>query len=463
MLKVFTSKFSKAEILFIVLISISFRVFKLKELFSFDFDQQAAATAAYEFFKSGKLSFIGQQLSFQGLFLGPIYNWSQFIPYKMCNLLPDCVPYYFIFLSLITTVMLYIVAAKIFNRKIATTASVIWSVSFVSVVQDLGPSSNIFLFLCSVIILFSLYKYFEGDQKYLIPASFVAGLAVVNFNPIFILSSLIVPISAIIKKKFDLKIMTISVIAFLVNFTPLFIFNVRHDNLLLNALKNFYSQNTGSANLFLSFYNLLTNILLPFYSNFLFKSVNFFTIALVLFLLLFGIYKLTKRDNRFFPILPLWILVTFLGLVFYKGHIPDYYFWQTLLPFILIVAVALNRNFFLFVIVGIIILYTNLSALINFHSEVNYQLKKEAISYILADSKGESFNVYYDFPPGLNTGYSYLFKAYGREPVEGGKNLYILTFFDPKEFNLEKYKSSDFKNKVMRVKTAGFIQVVSIK
>ncbi len=446
----------------VVFIAVLLRVYKTGQLFSFDFDQQAPAIAAYDFFKYHKLTLVGQEISFQGLFLGPLYNWSQFIPYRLCNLLPDCVPYFLTVVSVVTVIFFFLTARKIVGAKAALNASAIWSISFVSIVQDLGPSSNSYLFLSSTILLLSLFKYFGGAQNYLILASFIAGLTVVNFNPVFILTGLIIPVTILIHKRFNIKILFLSGVAFGINFIPLAIFNIRHQNLIFDSLKSFSQQNTGSNNLLLGTYNLFVNILMPFYSNFIFKMANFWSIAFTLFLIFFGLYRLNKKNNRFLIIFPIWIAITFLGLIFYKGHIPDYYFWQTLLPFILLVAIALEKNIVLFLITTILFLYTNISALVNYHSPINYQLKKEAIDFILKDTKRESFNVYYDFPPGLNTGYSYLFKAHGREPIEGGRNLYILTFADPKLFSIEKYKSA-FSNKTVIVKTAGFIQVISIK
>ena len=65
-------------LLFLLVIALIIRLYKINELFPFDHDQEVPAQAAYDFFVFHKLSLIGQELSFQGFFLGPIHNWVQF-------------------------------------------------------------------------------------------------------------------------------------------------------------------------------------------------------------------------------------------------------------------------------------------------------------------------------------------------------------------------------------------------
>src|SRR3989344_5338565 len=91
-------------LLFLLIIALIYRLYKINELFPFDYDQEVSAQAAYDFFVFHKLTLIGQELSFQGFFLGPIHNWVQFIPYGINNLPPNWVPVFFLVISLLTLV-----------------------------------------------------------------------------------------------------------------------------------------------------------------------------------------------------------------------------------------------------------------------------------------------------------------------------------------------------------------------
>ena len=104
----------------------------------------------------------------------------------------------------------------------------------------------------------------------------------------------------------------------------------------------------------------------------------------------------------------------------------------------------------------------NISRVIYAQSSSNYRVKKQAVDYVIDDSGNRSFNVYYDMPFGLNTGYSYLFKVLGKNPQEGGENLYILELIRPSQFELVKYLKA-FKDKQIFVKVIGFIHLIVIK
>src|SRR3990167_3807354 len=177
-------------LLLILAIGAFLRLYQIKERFSFDYDQEVSAQAAWEFFKNGKVSLIGQELSFQGFFLGPLHNWIQFIPYGLCNLKPDCVPYFYAVLGLLTVALIYLTLKSIFNPRVALISSSMYAISFTAISYEWGVNSNYFLLLSTLFVLFCLYKYFQQKGSYLVLGGLVSGIAVVNFNPIFIFNTL---------------------------------------------------------------------------------------------------------------------------------------------------------------------------------------------------------------------------------------------------------------------------------
>ncbi|OGD92733.1 hypothetical protein A2697_01045 [Candidatus Curtissbacteria bacterium RIFCSPHIGHO2_01_FULL_41_44] len=462
-LPAFTDNFRKfAKLALIIIIALSLRISKIEAAFPFDFDQQVPAATAYDFFVNHKITLIGQELSFPGFFIGPLYNWVQFIPYGLCNLAPDCIPYFSIILGLLSIGLLFLVLKKIFDAKTALIASSIYAFSFAAISHEIGINGNSFLFLSSIGLLFFLWKYFSGEDKYFLAGVFLAGIITVNFNPIFILSTAAFSLSGLMRRNKSLPLFFVAPFTFLVNYIPLMIFNSRHDNIILKGLQNFITESPTTSDYLERSVFLLKRVAIPFYSNYLFQSVNLIFILATIFLIIFGFYALLKTKERFLLFLPIWIATTVLGLVFYKGHIPDYYFQQTLLAFIILVAFALRQSLVIFVLFTIVFLFTNINTAVNYKTPINYRIKKEAVNYIINDSAGESFNVYYDMPPGINTGYSYLFKIKEKEPQEGGKNLYILEFSDPTQFTSYKYHKS-FPDKKISVKVTGFVHIVSVK
>ena len=453
---------SLVPLLIIILIGLFLRLYNIGQAFPFDYDQQVGAEASYNFFVNHRITLVGQELSFLGFFLGPLHNWIQFIPYGLCNLLPDCVPYFYIGIGLLTAILLYLVLKLILDKKTAIIATGIYAISFATISFERGVNSNYFLFLTSIGILFYLYKFFLGKNHYFIFGAFFTGLAVVNFNPVFIFSTIAFFLTSLTRKNKNLAIFFFGILAFFVNYTPLLIFNFRHSNILGDSFSKFIAASSATTDYFERFVFLVRHVVTPFLSNYLFQSADKFFMLTTVILIAVGLYQVFKIKDKFLLFLPIWIMVTVFGFVFYKGHIPDYYFQQILLPFVVLVALSLRKNLIIFIAFCAIFLFTNLIRIADFQSGINYKTKKEVINFVINDAKEASFNVYYDMPPGLNTGYGYLFKALGHEPQEGGKNLYILKFSDPTRFPGYKYHIT-FPNKSISLKTIGFVHIVSVK
>ncbi len=499
-LKALTSKFqNKLPLVVIVLFSLGFHLYRISDGFNFEYDQQVPAQAAYDFFKGGKLSLIGQELSFQGLFTGPLHNWIQFIPYGACHLFPDCTVYFFLVTDLINLMLLYLLVEKIFSRKLATITSTIYGLSFVVIGLSRGVTGNYFLFTASIGIFYCLYNYFKGRDKFLILGSAIAGLATVNSNPIFLFPYVAFLITALLRKKRNLKTFIFSLFAFAINFLPLFIFNLRHQDLLQHAYQNFANKGFQPVNYFSKAAFLIFRIQIPYYNNFLFQTDQTIFKIITTLIIIFGFYlilsektstsksgmkgilsedqrttafrpwfSIFKRkvkssgENKFLLIIPIWILTVLIGFLFYNQHIPDYYFIQTLLPLIILVALVVSKNRVLALIFLSVFIFMNIKGAQNYKFSINYERKKATVSYIVGDTKSDSFNLYYDMPPGANTGYAYLLKVYGKEPIEGGKNLYIIVQNDAQVFDMARF-IKPYPGKNIQVKDFGFNHVVSVK
>ena len=450
-------------VLALILIAALFlRLYKIEEIFPFDFDQQVPAEAAFDFFTYHKITLVGQELSFEGFFLGPLHNWIQFIPYGICQLSPDCVPYFYLIIGVITIAVLYFIAQKIFDTKTATITCLIYAVSFAQISFEGGVNSNYFLFLASTGLLFCFYKYFLGENKYIVFGAFIAGIAVVNFNPVFIFSALAFFLFALIRPKRSVLVFIAAALAFLASYLPLVVFNFRHDNILLNNFLNFIHQNITSEDYLFRSMFLFRDVLTPFFSFYLFQSSSLIFSLITLVLIGSGIYLVLKSKNRLFLFLPFWIIFTFVGFVFYKGWVPNYYFQQVLLPMILLVSISARKFFWIFLTFAVIFLFTNVSRAINYSSWVNYETKKKVVELIINDTNNQTYNLYNNLPISLNTGYPTLFKLSKKEPREGGKNLYILENNIPEYFLKLKYQKA-FPDKQVEIKTSSFIEVVSVK
>src|SRR3989344_1829578 len=448
-------------LLLILAIGAFLRLYQIKERFSFDYDQEVSAQAAWEFFKNGKVSLIGQELSFQGFFLGPLHNWIQFIPYGLCNLKPDCVPYFYAVVGLLTITLIYLILKSIFNLRVALISSAIYAISLTAISYEWGVNSNFFLLLSTLLVLYCLYKYFQQENIYLVIGGLLSGIAIVNFNPIFIFNAFAFFLTSLLGGNKSWRLYSISIFALFLNYMPLVIFNFRHDNILWHNFLNFIEQNINHSNYILVVWPLLSKVTIPFFTYYIFHSTHSLLVFTMLILTILGSYRILTSKNKYLIFLVLAPLINYTGLIFYKGHIPDYYFQLSALSVIIIMSFILSRYEIIFILFVSIFLWTNINQNAKYETIINYQVKKQAVSYIINDAADQTFNLYRDFPPGFNTGYNYLFQIYGRYPQEGGKNLYIL-ILDPASSSRSKYQET-FKNKIIFEKEFGPITMVSIK
>mgnify|MGYP001585352127 CR=1 FL=1 len=105
----------------ILLLGAIVRFYRLPEMASFDFDQEYASNFAYAVLKEYPIQLIGQGLSVQGLFMGPLYFYYLVPFYALTNLHPIGSFIGSVILGLITILVYFWVAKKMFGETAALT------------------------------------------------------------------------------------------------------------------------------------------------------------------------------------------------------------------------------------------------------------------------------------------------------------------------------------------------------
>jgi hypothetical protein len=410
----------------IIILALLLRVYKITDSFQFDYDQAVPADYAYSLLRDKKLSLIGQELSSPGFYLGPIHSLILVPAYYFCNLSPDCVPYYFLLISTTIIGILFILTKKMFNNNVAISVTLIQAISFAAISLERLANSNYFLFLSSIILMFSLYKYFKGKDKYLMIGGFVAGVATVNFNPVFLFSAFAFFLCSLMRPKKSLVLYFYTIILCLLNYLPLLYFNIRHNNILINNLSNFLHKNVSSDSWFKGSNLIIVKNALSYFSYYIFHNAHVLFFIITLIFILKGLHVMLKTKNRFLISIVIWPLVVIIGFFWYKGPIPSYYFQQATLPVLVIISMALSKTPKTAFILLVIILVFNIKSAILARDPFNYKLKKSIVSYIIKDTYFKNFSIDYQMPLARSIGYNTLFKLYGREPKLNQETLYIV-------------------------------------
>lgn len=431
-------------LLIILLISAILRFYRLPEMANFDFDQEYASNFAYAVLKEYPLQLIGQGLSIQGLFMGPLYFYFLVPFYALTNLHPIGGYIGSVVLGIITIFAYYWVGKKIFNTTAGLIAAFFRGVlfSFIDADWTLTPafSSDIMV----VITAFLFYKYWHGEIKSLIPLGFVFGLFT-SFHPILFPFYLVFTVIFILKRKIpSFKILTLSSLAFLLPLTPLILFEFLHNFLEVKQLISLFSGNlTESKNYFES---LIKYILVNLYEPYrMFGITNipkvYFSYGLFAILLFLSFKKIGFWKDSFHKVFFITTYLVFiLYYTFFPTNVSEYYFSAIGILIILYTSASLSllAKKYLPLLLGILVIISivNIKAVVgkwNYPALITLAHKDFIVKEILKrQPNDQEFFVSYIKNPGWNFGFDYLFKLYGHLPQTKEVKPPIYTIVIPK-------------------------------
>jgi len=414
-------------IAFLLLVTIFFRTYKLDKFYSFEWDQERDSIVINSIIQDKKPVLIGPRvINDKGFFTGP-YHYYYLLPfYILFDGNPIAGAYAALLVELVTLVAIYIVCLKIFGIKVAVFSSLMYSVIF-----GLMSWNAMYISLFSIVIFYLCYLIINNNNRVfpLLIALFTLGF---NIHPS--LFALIIPIVVAYlysSKKVKLRTFLISILYFVIILSPLLFFDLRHD--FLN-FKGFYNFIFGSKTI-----NFAPFLFLRSY----WRGINLFATHDVLFLvieriliILFGLIGLiTIKDKKLKILMSVWVFHPLLLLSFYRGDIPEYYYSSSLILLTVLVGIVCAKvipSKLIPIIVVVVVVGQYLSIIkSNYVGGLSLKNKIDVVSYIVNQKRDTQFNVSYDLPLGMNSGYKYLFKYLGKEPTDTpDSHLYSIVLLD---------------------------------
>jgi 4-amino-4-deoxy-L-arabinose transferase-like glycosyltransferase len=412
----------------------------------FEFDQEYAANFAYSVIKEFPIQLIGQGLSVQGLFMGPLYFYY-------------LVPFYFIFslhplggilgsiiLGMITVLVYFVIGKKFFGEK-AGLILAFWRATFMSKIQvdwDVIPSMSSELLV--IVTWYLFYLYWQGKTKYLPLLGLVFGLYT-SFHPILFPFYFVFVILFLIKRNVPkLKTFLLSLVGFIIPLAPLIIFEYLHS---FWEVKNLFSViGKGEPVTFSRFlYHLYVNIREPNLVFGLHLKAYWLLFALVGISILILIYKKIDfwKENFHKTMLAITFVVFIVYYSLFPTHVPEYYFLGISVLFFfytggLLGILAKKKS-----LKGVVWLILAYLAIVNFcllkkgwdypFSSSYYHKEKIVKEIIKRKPQDSEFYVSYIKEPGWNFGFDYLFKLYGEVPQTKEAKKPIYTIVIPKSLS----------------------------
>ncbi len=445
---------SKALLIFILLVGLFLRIYKLEIFYPWGHDQDLFAWIAKDILIDHHFRLIGQETSIIGVFIGPLFYYLIAASFALFKMNPLSAALVTTIVSLMTIVSIYWVFNKFFGRSVGLIGSFLYAISPGTVFLDRWVVPTQPTILWSVWFLYVLLSILKGNFQVLIPLSILVGL-IWHVHIAFIPLLILLPIAFVLSKGkiqelgYGKKTLAVSLLIILIFNLPFFVFEARHGfqqtNHLLNAVykdqdslngkdRFFKAVNSGGRSLAGAFVLSNTVIELP----------ATFTISLP-FLLLAGIFYLKYRrvlSKNQVILFAGWFLIVFLGQFFSKRIITEYYYNNLFIILFLTIALILNKLNYLFrklFLINIILLVYLVAVTAWFITRPDDQggflYKRQAIEFIKADASAKGYNCiainHIEGQPGGGTGFRYLFWLNNLALVSSGNDVPVYSVVNP--------------------------------
>ncbi|MEA3354901.1 MAG: glycosyltransferase family 39 protein [Patescibacteria group bacterium] len=313
----------------LILIGGFLRFYKLLPSLQFLGDQGRDALVLKRILIDRDLVFLGPITSVGDMYLGPFYYYlmAPFLYFFKYN--PAGPAYATTFIGLITIPILYYVTKKMFSKKAAIYASILYTLGSVPITQTRGAWNPNPMPLVALGILYSLYQsIYKKNPKHLWLFGLSLAIAFqLHYMIVFLTPFLIWQTTLILKNKKTRKYFLYSILIFLFLNLPLILFEVKN-NLLNSRGLNYYFQTNDydKFNIFKLFKDMIgrsqevIGMLLGFGEkpSLLRTWISGFILAALT-------YFLTKKPKKELILISVWVLSSIVTLSFYRGLIYPHY------------------------------------------------------------------------------------------------------------------------------------------
>lgn len=457
----FVEIFLRTNIYILLFIPILFwgifiRFFEIDKYIDFIGDQAWFFISARDMVLNHSLPLVGIASSHLWLHQGPLWTYIIALLFLLSKFNPF-VPYYFTSaLDCLAIIFLFYVVSKMFSSKVAFFTSLIYAFSPAVILNARFAYHTSPIPIFVILLIYSIYSFIKG-KVYFFPITIFLLFILYNFelqNSIFLALFAIIILYGFINKKswfkniFKYKIIIFSLIAFFLPMLPILIYDIKNGfpqtivfgGWIVYKFTSFpLGLFVGKSNSYLD-YSPILNYLSTFIQKLLFVktiiiSLSVFVISLIYLILI----NFKKRDTKL--ILLLLIIVFAVGGILITKTPSDAYLPSLFVPIIICVAVFLEKISFNRVGFVIILIFLTTLTLFNLQNIIlsKYYLSKgitmqdriKTANFFIKDSKNKSFSIVgngigSEFAS-FTMNYQFLAWYYGKEPVNKGKIVYIVS------------------------------------
>lgn len=399
------------------------RFYNIDERVIFGWDQEQLAEQVWNIVRHGDFTLLGPRANNDlGFFLAPYLTYLLLPLYFLTNLYPSALIGFLIMTNTLYFFVSYFVVKRLFSVTHALWFLALWTINTQAQLYDGNPWWPLLIPLGMMLTLYALHTIYTNPKSVFpwIGLGVVSGFFM-NMHSQFVFVLLLSAIFVLLllrRKHHGVKKIGISIISFLVMFTPLLLFDLRHNFLNTQLFFNFFlaSEQALQKQPF-DWIPVFTNFLQPFTY---FKSP--FLMFIVYTFFIFTLATLRKSKKFFYSSLYSSILAVAIIVVLffsYYGQRPSEYYFIFLLPLILLAGIdyLLQRRGGILVIVVLVLLVMNIGALKdNLKPNLGgLHYKNDVVLLVKKVTQNKDFNISYS-GVGVDHGFSYLIRYHGLEP-----------------------------------------------
>ncbi|KKQ43507.1 MAG: Glycosyl transferase, family 39 [Microgenomates group bacterium GW2011_GWC1_37_8] len=421
----------------ILLLAFFLRVYRTQDLLGFYYDQGRDALRIWEFIHEGKPFLIGPVTGLEGIFLGPLFYYL-ITPFYFIGQGSPVYPAVFLaFLATCANFVVFLLGKKFHSIQTGLIAVLITSFSLYITTSARWLSNPTPILLTSVLLLYSMYKIaVEKDKRWWLGVALFTSISLQFESASAVFYLPIIFIFTLLQRKHlpDKKIITISILIFVLSVLPQVIFNLRHENIILNNFRRLFFESHSFRVDFWTVFQIRMKYFWTVFSSKIFPQGGWYMYLFPLISVIAIIVKVKELIKaKVLPLLLLFLIVPVVGYLAFQGNygnIYDYYLTGYYLPMILLFSLGLGilwKNLLgkiIVVVFFILFLNQNLPSLKNFltagvdgptHITMGNQL--QGVDWILNKAKGENkeFNLEVYVPPVIPHSYDYLFLWQGNK------------------------------------------------
>ncbi len=432
-------------LVFLLLATFVLRIYKIDELFYFTYDESVPAFVARKLIIFKDISLLGGVTPF-GFHLGPYFYWFLALILFFGKLDPIAWGWASAGVAMVTTFMFFLVGKLMVDKKTGFIAASIWTFSFLANVYDRHLWALYWGPLVCLVVIFSLYKIIKKKENYIYLLAFILAFAIHAdlSNLVFLFVSFLVLRAYRI---FSIKKMAIVAGIIILSFTPLVIFDLRHQFSNTRPVLGFFNQYgkrstiTGAKikeNLQIFPY-ALTRLIYSYSDNEVSKQYSYCSqyvkekynsipkyavFMSSIFLAGFLLFSFRRKSNdTFISLISITVITYILGIQMYGSifgaDIFEHYISGVFPAMILAIAYIFSKlPKPLWVVALSIYIYINLSKLSAAQDLIGFVNKRQAINFTMSEISNIPFSLDSLSTCWKYSGYRYLFAVFGREPVK---------------------------------------------